>query len=105
MIEAPVIMALLNKSQKSPKYAREKFKHQQLAGMFKNVIQQGHSHFGARSVPSVRKYDKTATCLREAAPAKAGNATGGFFQHSHYVPSRVRVAFPVEQDQPRPEAV
>jgi hypothetical protein len=24
-----------------------------------------------------------ATCLREAAPAKAGNAAGGFFQHSH----------------------
>jgi hypothetical protein len=23
-----------------------------------------------------------ATCLREAAPAKAGNAAGGFFQHS-----------------------
>jgi hypothetical protein len=53
-------MALLNKSQKSPKYAREKFRHQQLTGMFKNVIQEGHSHFGARSVPSVREYDKTA---------------------------------------------
>ncbi|HBP87249.1 MAG TPA: hypothetical protein DD706_06090, partial [Nitrospiraceae bacterium] len=37
---------------------REKFRHQQLTGMFKNVIQQGHSHFGARSVPSVREHDK-----------------------------------------------
>ena len=73
------IMALLNKSQKSPEYAREKFRHQQLTGMFKNVIQQGHSHFGARSVILVREYDKMATCLREAAPAKAGNAAGGFF--------------------------
>jgi hypothetical protein len=98
-------MALLNKSQNSPEYAREKFRHQQLRGMFKNVIQQGHSHIGARSVPSVRESDKTATCLREAAPAKAGNAAGGFFQHSHYVPSRVRVDFPIEQDQPGPEAV
>jgi hypothetical protein len=25
-----------------------------------------------------------AACLREAAPAKAGNAAGGFFQHSLY---------------------
>jgi hypothetical protein len=24
-----------------------------------------------------------ATCLREAAPAKAGNAAGGFFQPPH----------------------
>ncbi|WP_443147852.1 hypothetical protein [Nitrospira sp.] len=53
-------MALLNKSQKSLEYAREKFRHQQLTGMFKNVIQQGHSHIGARSVSSVREHDKTA---------------------------------------------
>jgi len=38
-IVSPAIMALLNKSQKSPEYAREKFRHQQLTGMFKNVIQ------------------------------------------------------------------
>jgi hypothetical protein len=38
--------------------------------------------FDARSVLSVREHDKTATCLRVAASAKAGNAAGGFFQHS-----------------------
>jgi hypothetical protein len=31
----------------------------------------------------VREHDHAATCLREAAPAKAGNAAGGLFQHSH----------------------
>ena len=64
-----------------------------LTGMVKKVVQQVRSRFGARSVLSVREYDKIATCLREAAfslrshfgeggPAKAGNAAGGFFQHS-----------------------
>ncbi len=53
----------------------------------------GRSLFDARSVLSVREYDKRATCLRVAAfslrsyfgeggPAKAGNAAGDFFQHS-----------------------
>ncbi len=30
----------------------------------------------------VREHDHAATCLREAAPAKAGNAAGSLFQHS-----------------------
>jgi hypothetical protein len=30
----------------------------------------------------VRERGQGATCLREAAPAKAGNAAGGLFQHS-----------------------
>jgi hypothetical protein len=51
--------------------------------MVKKVIQQGHSPFDARSVLPVREHGKSATCLREAAPAKAGNAAAGFFQHSH----------------------
>ncbi len=37
----------------------------------------------ARSVLSVREHKTMATCLREAATAKAENAAGGFFQHSH----------------------
>ena len=49
----------------------------------KKSVQQGRSHFDARSVQGVREHGKMATCLREAAPAKAGNAAGGFFQHSH----------------------
>jgi hypothetical protein len=31
----------------------------------------------------VREHGQVATCLREAAPAKAGNAAGGIYQHSH----------------------
>jgi hypothetical protein len=39
------------------------------------LIPQGEPFvFDARSVLSVREHDKRATCLREAAPAKAGNA-------------------------------
>jgi len=59
--------------------------------MVKKVIQscpelcrrEGHSPFDAQSVLPVGEHGKRATCLREAAPAKAGNATGGFFDHSH----------------------
>ena len=43
-------------------------------GMIKKVIQQGRNHFDARSVLLVREHGKMATCLREAATAKAGNA-------------------------------
>jgi hypothetical protein len=50
--------------------------------MIKKVIQQGRSDFDARSVLPVHEHNKIATCLREAASAKAGNAAGGFFQHS-----------------------
>ena len=42
--------------------------------MIKKVVQQGRSDFDARSVLSVREHGKTATCLRVAASAKAGNA-------------------------------
>ncbi|HNP29438.1 MAG TPA: hypothetical protein PKK23_10355 [Nitrospirales bacterium] len=31
----------------------------------------------------VREHGQGATCLREAAPAKAGNTPGGLFQHFH----------------------
>ena len=41
------------------------------------------SHFDARSVCGIREHGKMATCLREAAPAKAGSAAGGFFQQTH----------------------
>jgi hypothetical protein len=51
-------------------------------GMIKKGIQQGRSHFNARSVLPVRENGKMATCLRKAAPAKAGNAPSGFFPHS-----------------------
>ncbi|MDH5563856.1 MAG: hypothetical protein OEY91_09590 [Nitrospirota bacterium] len=41
--------------------------------------------FDAWSVLPVREHEKLVTCLREAAPAKAGNAAGGFFQQApHY---------------------
>jgi len=42
-------------------------------------VQQGRRSFGARSVRRVREHGKVPTCLREAAPAKAGNAAGGSF--------------------------
>jgi len=38
--------------------------------------------FFARSVLPVREHRKMATCLREAATAKAGNAAGGFFEQT-----------------------
>ena len=41
---------------------------------------EGRSQFSARSVLPVREHGKLATCLREAAPAEAGNAAGRFFQ-------------------------
>jgi hypothetical protein len=43
---------------------------------------EGRSRFYVRSVRLVREHGKMATCLREAAPAKAGNAAGGFFQQT-----------------------
>jgi hypothetical protein len=43
----------------------------------------GSPLFDARSVLSVHEHGKRATCLRIAASAKARNAAGGFFQHSH----------------------
>jgi hypothetical protein len=49
----------------------------------KKSVQQGRSHFDAGSVHGVREHGKMATCLPVAASAKAGNAAGGFFQHSH----------------------
>jgi len=66
------------KSKKAP----EDLEDQSLRGGSKMSVQQGHSHFCARNVPAVREYGKRATCLREAAPAKAGNAAGGFFQQT-----------------------
>ncbi len=43
---------------------------------------QGRRGFGARSVYGTCEDDKGPTCLREAAPAKAGNAAGGLFQQA-----------------------
>ena len=43
----------------------------------------GRSQFCARSVLPGREHGKLATCLCEAAPAKAGNAASGFFQQPH----------------------
>ncbi len=57
--------------------------YQRSTGVIKTVVQQGRSHFGVRSVLTLRQLDTMATCLREAGPAKAGNAAGDFFQHSH----------------------
>ena len=48
----------------------------------KEVVQQGRSPLDERSVLSVREHGRRGTCLREAAPAKAGNAAGGFFQQT-----------------------
>ena len=67
------------KSKKAP----EDLEDQSLRGGSKMSVQQGHSPFGARSVLPGREHGKRATCLREAAPAKAGNAAGGFFQQPH----------------------
>jgi len=55
---------------------------QQLRVGSKESIQQGHSQFQARSVLPVREHRKVATCLLEAAPAKAANTAGGFFQQT-----------------------
>ena len=77
-------MGLLNISGEKPVNVREEFNIKSPTGMIKEVVQQGRSDFGARSVLPVREHGKMATCLREAAPAKAGNAADGFFQHSHY---------------------
>ena len=46
-------------SKKARTWCRELF-CQQLTGMVKKVIQQGHSPFDARSVLSVREHDKMA---------------------------------------------
>jgi hypothetical protein len=47
-----------------------------------SVSRRGPPLFYARSVCVIREHGKMATCLREAAPAKAGNAAGGFFQQT-----------------------
>ena len=91
-----LIIGLWNISRKSTACALENSAISGLTGMVKKVIQQGHSPFDARSGLPVREHGKRATCLRVAAPglrsqshfggvgsAKAGNAAGGFFQHSH----------------------
>jgi hypothetical protein len=61
------------------KFAQDEVTHQRLRVGSKKSVQQGRSHFYARSVCVIREHGKVATCLREAAPAKAGNAAGGFF--------------------------
>jgi hypothetical protein len=66
------------------KFAQNKVTHQRIRVGSKKSVQQGHSHCDARSVHLVREHEKIATCLREAAPAKAGNAAGGFFQQTPY---------------------
>ena len=53
-------MGLLNIFQKSPVFALENPGISKLAGMVKKVIQQGHSHFDARSVLPVREHGKRA---------------------------------------------
>jgi hypothetical protein len=62
---------------------------------FEGFVQQGRSHFCAQSVLPVREHGNMATCLREAAPAKAGNAPGGFFQQPPYRHGRYGSAYPV----------
>jgi hypothetical protein len=54
-----------------------------------SVSRRGPPLFDARSVCVIREHGKMATCLREAAPAKAGNAAGGFFQQTHCLPTPV----------------
>ncbi|MDA0738311.1 MAG: penicillin-binding protein activator [Nitrospirae bacterium] len=51
----------------------------------KKSVQQGRSHFDARSVLLVREHGKLATMSVRAASAKPENAAGGFFQHSQEV--------------------
>ncbi len=45
-------------------------------------VPDGATVVAKQSVPGVREHDKEATCLRDAASAKAGTAAGGLFQHS-----------------------
>ncbi|MEE9233435.1 MAG: hypothetical protein V3U07_08240 [Nitrospirales bacterium] len=40
-------------------------------------VPEGATVVAKRSVHGVREHDNGPTCLREAAPAKAGNAAGG----------------------------
>jgi hypothetical protein len=70
------------------KFAQDEVTHQRLRVGSKKSVQQGRSHFYARSVCVIREHGKMATCLREAAPAKAGNAAGGFFQQTQGVRGR-----------------
>ena len=82
-LEGNNLWVLLNSSRKSLVSALGNFRYQKLTGMVKKVIQQGHERlsvsrrgqplFDARNVLSVREHEKIATCLREAASAKAGN--------------------------------
>ncbi len=51
----------------------------------KKSAQQGRSHVCARSVLARREHGTMATCLREAASARAGNAADGFFQQTLWV--------------------
>jgi hypothetical protein len=74
------------------KFAQDEVTHQRLRVGSKKSVQQGREWFSvsrrgpplfyARSVCVIREHGKMATCLREAAPAKAGNAAGGFFQQT-----------------------
>ncbi|MEX2493965.1 MAG: hypothetical protein WD425_19660 [Nitrospirales bacterium] len=51
---------MLNISPPKPISPLGKFHHQESMGMVKKVIQQGRSHFGARSVLPVRERNKMA---------------------------------------------
>jgi hypothetical protein len=72
------------------KFAQDEVTHQRRRVGSKKSVQpcpeaarrKGRSHFYARSVCGIREHGEMATCLREAAPAKAGNAAGGFFQQT-----------------------
>ncbi len=77
-------MGLLNNSQPRRIRTRDEFDISGRRECSKKSVQQGRSPFDARSVHPVREHGKRATCLRVAASAKAGNAAGGFFQHSQY---------------------
>jgi hypothetical protein len=77
-------MSLLNNSQARRIRTRDEFDISGRRECSKKSVQQGRSPFDARSVHPVREHGKRATCLRVAASAKAGNAAGGFFQHSQY---------------------
>jgi hypothetical protein len=74
------------------KFSQDEVTHQTLRVGSKKPVQQGRAWFSvsrrgpplfyARSVCVIREHGKMATCLREGAPAKAGNAAGGFFQQT-----------------------
>ena len=51
----------------------------------KRLIQQGHNHLVGGAYGGVCEHGQEVTCLRQASPAKAGNAAGDLFQHSHLV--------------------